>query len=134
MMYRSVAALALYCAYCGRIELHGVSRFAVGRTGLNLSCSCGRQVARVCRDGRGRYCLEGPCVFCGQKHLVLLPANFFAMSGVVRLDMAPHKTEIGYAGATAAVQSRLAEQQAAMKRFLAVQVKQQSGRKHQRGS
>lgn len=104
MVINTVSALALYCARCGNIELHNVSRFALNNNSRHqLACSCGQVQGSIAGAGRCQYLLDIPCVLCETNHLIFLDNRLFRQAAASKIYCVEDNLELGFFGNTAAI-------------------------------
>lgn len=104
MIIKAVSTLALYCARCGNIELHNVSRFALYNNSRHqLVCSCGQIQGSIAGAGRRQYLLDIPCVLCETNHLIFLDSRLFRQPTVSKIYCIEDNLELGFVGNPAAI-------------------------------
>lgn len=101
MAVGSVAALALLCPHCGKIQTHDISRFTIknlrGKE-RKFSCSCGQAGALLVSISRWQYFFYIPCVVCQTNHLISLDSKKIWQSGVEKIYCPSSHMELGMVG------------------------------------
>lgn len=111
MLIDTVSTLALYCAHCGQIQMHDLSRFTLkDAVGRELACSCGQRQATVVGVGHGQYLLDIPCIICETSHIVCLNGKEFWRGKVNKLYCAATNLELGFSGGRTAIEQTVADQ------------------------
>ncbi|SMD04279.1 hypothetical protein [Sporomusa malonica] len=108
MVISAVSTLALYCARCGNIELHNVSRFVINNSRRQLVCSCGQVQGAIASAGRHQYLLDIPCVVCETNHLIFLDSKLFLQPKASRIYCAQANLELGFIGSPTAIAETIA--------------------------
>ncbi|AEG16942.1 hypothetical protein G7K71_07535 [Desulfofundulus sp. TPOSR] len=112
MVINTQTTLVMRCPECGRLEHHGISRFALvgARSSLHIHCSCGALKLSLTSQGN-KVNLQVPCVVCGASHTLLVNAHTLWSSGNIELFCQTTGLELGYLGAEDQVheQARLEE-------------------------
>ncbi len=79
MLIPTTVTVALRCPQCGRLQLSGLSRFALGRTGSQrVACACGHHLLTV-GVRPGQVWMQVPCFLCdGTHYRYYAPERFWA--------------------------------------------------------
>lgn len=68
MLINASWSVAVYCQYCGKIEIHDVSFFNINSGITLLKCSCHHVKAKLMRTASNQIKLQIPCGACGYLH------------------------------------------------------------------
>jgi hypothetical protein len=103
MLIPTHIAFALRCSRCGRLETHGVWRFAFGggRT-VTLHCSCGHPLLTL-TPKRGEIRIQFPCFLCDGTHHQVYPARRFWSRALKQLHCLDTELQLGVFGPEADV-------------------------------
>jgi len=86
MIITTNALLAMRCPHCGKLELHGISRFSFsGCKTLRINCSCGAVKLIISTKSKKKFWLQVSCIICETKHLATLDASSIWSAGVTNV-------------------------------------------------
>ncbi|OAT79755.1 hypothetical protein [Desulfotomaculum copahuensis] len=101
MLINTEITLAMRCPVCGKLGNHPVPRFAFsGGRPFTVNCSCGALKLAVAVPKKGRYCLQVPCVVCGEIHPLHVPGRHLWSGRLIELFCTQTGIELGWLGST----------------------------------
>lgn len=106
MIISTNTSIGIQCSKCGELQFRTLSLFSFSHfTKQNFFCTCGAPLLIITKIDRSNYCIEYPCIYCGEFHYIL--SKRFNIWGSVLLEMTcPDKSlAVGYIGTRTKVEN-----------------------------
>lgn len=119
MVINTSATLAFYCAHCGKIHTHTISRFSLDTCHpVELRCSCGHLQAKIFPARKGRLFLSIYCELCRKNHVLCVNYKHSDTAELRKLYCANNNLELGFVGNRQLIEQTLEQHRYAVNRAL----------------
>ncbi|HHV64436.1 MAG TPA: hypothetical protein GXX46_05125 [Peptococcaceae bacterium] len=99
MIIPTVATIGIQCAQCGELQFRTLSVFAHSHFNKESYCgACGAPLTTLTTYARGRYCLEYPCIYCGETHYIVVKREVMRRESLLELSCPAKELPVGYVG------------------------------------
>lgn len=108
MLINAGWSVALYCQYCGKIEINDISYFDSQKGIQLLKCSCHHVKAKLVRTDANQIKLQIPCGACGALHEARFNRRRLLRTRLEPVHCFADNFELGYVGKRDAIKEFLA--------------------------
>lgn len=98
MLIHANWSVALYCQYCGKIEIHDICHFQLNSGVQLLKCSCHHVKAKLMRTASNQLRLQIPCGACGYLHETRFKLRQLLTMKLEPIHCLADNFELGYIG------------------------------------